>query len=82
MTFLRADRSSGRATRNVGWQRRVPQSFYSEIASVTAAVERQLSPSAFLVNQDRVKSASQNVLPASRYSRPPNGLRMRTPRSV
>lgn len=39
-----------------------PQPFYGEIVSVTAAVERQLSPSAFLVNQDRVKSAGQNVL--------------------
>lgn len=39
-----------------------PQPFYGEIVSVTAAVERQLSPSAFLVHQDRVRTAGQNVL--------------------
>lgn len=39
-----------------------PQPFYGEVVSVTAAVERQLSPSAFLVDQDRIKSAGQDVL--------------------
>jgi cytochrome c556 len=39
-----------------------PQPFYGEVVSVTAAVERQLSPSAFLVDQDRTKSAGQDVL--------------------
>ena len=41
---------------------RNPQPFYGEVVSVTAAVERQLSSTAFSVDQDRTKSAGQDVL--------------------
>jgi cytochrome c556 len=39
-----------------------PGPYYGEVVSVTAAVEQQLSPSAFLVDQDHMKTTGVGVL--------------------
>jgi cytochrome c556 len=39
-----------------------PEPFYGEVVSVTAAVERAFSPSAFSIDQDRTKSTGQDLL--------------------
>ena len=39
-----------------------PEPYYGQVVSVTAAVEQLLSPSAFLVDQDRTKSTGQDIL--------------------
>jgi hypothetical protein len=43
-----------------------PDPYYGETVSITAAVEEQLSPLAFLLDQDRTKRASHTVLVVAR----------------
>ena len=44
-----------------------PDAYYGQTVSITAAVERQLSPSAFIVDQDPAKSTGQEVLVIAPY---------------